>query len=99
MKHKDIRDNISPYIDYFIQDASFLKIDLITFGYTLPMKRYTKYIDSMRFYMTVRDVATFTKFTGWDPEVSVNGLYPGYESRSSLYPLTAHFTFGFQINF
>lgn len=99
MKHKDIRDNISPYIDYFISDASFLKIDLITLGYTQPMHRYTKYIDSMRLYMTVRDVATFTKFSGWDPEVSVNGLYPGYESRTALYPRTAHFTFGFQVNF
>ncbi len=99
MKHKEIRDQIDPWIDYFITDASFLKIDLISFGYTLPMKKYTKLIDSMRFYLTVRDVATFTKYPGWDPEVSVNGLYPGYESSGSLYPCTTHYTLGFQINF
>lgn len=99
MKHKEIRDQIDPWIDYFISDASFLKIDLISLGYTLPMKRYTKLIDSMRFYFTIRDLATFTKYSGWDPEVSVNGLYPGYESSGSLYPVTTHYTFGFQINF
>lgn len=100
MKHKDIRDNISPYLDYFISDASFLKIDLVTLGYTLPMKRYTKsLIDSMRFYVTIRDLATITKFSGWDPEVNVNGLYPGYEGSGALYPLTTHYTFGFQLNF
>lgn len=99
MAHKEIRDQIDPWIDYFVTDASFLKIDLISLGYTLPMKKYTKLVDSMRFYLTMRDVATFTKFTGWDPEVSVNGLYPGYESASSFYPCTTHYTLGFQINF
>ena len=88
--------------DYFLSDASFLKIDAITLGYTLNTGRWNKYLNKVRFYATARDVATFTKYKGYNPEVSINGLFPGFEyyrSTYSTYPQTIRWTFGVQLNF
>lgn len=88
--------------DYFLSDGSFLKIDAVTLGYTLNLSKWTKYLQQARVYFTVRDLARFTKYQGYNPEVSINGLEPGFEylrSTSSLYPQTIHWTVGVQLNF
>ena len=88
--------------DYFLNEASFLKIDAITLAYTLNTLKWQKYLSKARFYMTIRDVARFTKYPGYNPEVSINGLEPGFEyirSSSSMYPQTIHWTLGVQLSF
>ena len=88
--------------DYFLSDGTFLKIDAVTLGYTLNLSKWTKYIHKARVYFTARDLAMFTKYVGYNPEVSINGLEPGFEylrSTSSLYPQTIHWTVGVQLNF
>ncbi|MGN0189471.1 MAG: SusC/RagA family TonB-linked outer membrane protein [Candidatus Cryptobacteroides sp.] len=101
-KNKDIKDE-KILCDYFIEDGSFLKIDAINLGYTLPLQKYNIYLSKLRIYLTVRDVATFTKYSGMDPEVNINGLNPGFEyiknDSSSLYPRTCRFTLGVQLTF
>ena len=101
-KNKDVKDE-KILCDYFIEDGSFLKIDAISLGYTLPLQKYNIYLSKLRLYLTVRDVATFTKYSGLDPEVNINGLYPGFEyiknDSSSLYPRTCRFTLGVQLTF
>lgn len=85
--------------DYWLEDGTFLKIDAITLGYNLDMKKYQKYIDRINLYFTVRDVACFTNYTGLDPEVNINGLDPGYEWFTDIYPKTRRYTFGIQFVF
>lgn len=88
--------------DYFIDDASFLKIDAVNLGYTLNLSKRTRYIQSIKFYLTVRDLAVFTDYNGINPEVDINGLYPGFEyvnDVSSMYPQTTRFTLGVQLTF
>ena len=99
--NKNIDDN-RILTDYFLSDGSFLKIDAVTLGYTLNVAKLTKYLSKARFYFTVRDLAMFTRYQGYNPEVSINGLEPGFEylrSTSSLYPQTIHWTMGVQLNF
>lgn len=99
--NKNIDDN-RILTDYFLSDGSFLKIDAVTLGYTLNVAKWTKYLSKARFYFTVRDLAMFTRYQGYNPEVSINGLEPGFEylrSTSSLYPQTIHWTMGVQLNF
>ncbi len=99
--NKHIDDNYF-ITDYFIHDGTFFSIDAITAGYTLNLSKWQKYIKKARFYVTVRDVARFTKYKGLNPEVSINGLYPGFEtidSRATLYPQTTRWTFGIQLTF
>ena len=74
----------------------------MTLGYTLNLQKWTKYLQKARVYFTVRDLARITKYQGYNPEVSINGLEPGFEylrSTSSLYPQTIHWTMGVQLNF
>lgn len=88
--------------DYFIHKGTFLNIDAITAGYTLNLSKWQNYIKKARFYLTIRDVACFTKYPGLNPQVNINGLYPGFEQiddRTTLYPQTIRWTLGVQLTF
>lgn len=83
--------------DYWLEDGTFLKIDAITLGYNVNTK--LKYIKNLRVYGTIKDVACFTKYSGLDPEVNINGLDPGYEWFNDVYPKTRRFALGVQLTF
>ncbi|HVI45124.1 MAG TPA: SusC/RagA family TonB-linked outer membrane protein [Chitinophaga sp.] len=84
--------------DYFLEPGSFVKIDNVCVGYSLRLK--TRYLRSFRIYATARNLYTFTKFTGGDPDlIPVNGLYPGVNNSLSYYPSTTQLLFGLQVNF
>ena len=88
--------------DYFLSDASFIKIDAVSLGYTLDTSKWNKYLTRARFYVTARDLYTWTNYKGYNPEVSINGLYPGVEyvrNSSNMYPQTTRWTFGLQLTF
>ncbi|WP_295936073.1 SusC/RagA family TonB-linked outer membrane protein [uncultured Alistipes sp.] len=100
-RNKNIKDE-KILSDYWLDDGSFLKIDAINLGYTLNLRKWTRYIESAKIYLTIRDLAVFTNYTGMNPEVDINGLYPGYEyinNTSSMYPQTTRFTVGVQLTF
>jgi TonB-dependent starch-binding outer membrane protein SusC len=82
-----------------IEDGSFVRLNNVTLGYTLPAKSMTKYIKRIRFYVTGNNLAILTKYTGYDPEVSVgsSGLTPGLDY--SAYPKSRLFLFGVQATF
>ena len=84
--------------DYFLEPGSFVKIDNVSLGYTHPF--LFKYLRSLRVYVTARNLHTFTRFTGGDPElIQVNGLYPGVNNSLNYYPSTTQLLFGLQLNF
>jgi len=84
----------SPYGNdaIYMQDASFLRISDVTFGYTLPKAKTDKMgIDRMRFYLQLINPAYFTKFLGGDPE------YNGAAYQDDVPSSTV--TFGFNLGF
>ena len=88
--------------DYFLNDATFLKIDALSLGYTLNLSKYNKYIQRARFYVTARDLVTWTRYKGYNPEQNVNGVFPsdaGMRDTRSMYPQTTRWTFGAQLTF
>jgi TonB-linked SusC/RagA family outer membrane protein len=85
--------------DYFLYDGTFLKIQNFTLGYTLPMRKYTNFIESARIYLTGNNVYTFTKYPGLNPEVDITGWDGGIEKAGNIYPQTRTFTLGLQLNF
>ena len=85
--------------DYFLYDGTFLKIQNLTLGYTLPMRKYTNFVESLKIYLTGNDVYTFTGYSGLSPEVDITGWDGGIEKASSIYPQTRTFTLGIQLNF
>lgn len=85
--------------DYYLEDGTFLKIDAITLGYTLPFRKYTKYIDRLRVYGTVGNVCTLTSYSGINPEVKIDGWDRGTEKFWEMYPQVRTYTLGVQLSF
>lgn len=84
--------------DYFLESGDFVKLDNITLGYTHSFKN--KYVRQLRAYVTGRNLKTFTKFTGGDPElIQTNGLYPGVTNKLDYYPSSLQLIFGLQVTF
>ena len=74
------------YSDYWVEDASFFKIDDVNFGYTFKLGK--SWIDSIRLAASVQNVVTFTKYTGLDPEIpSIDGVDNNFIPRPRLYTL------------
>lgn len=83
-----------------MEDGSFLRINNVTIGHTLSSKQLSKLkINKLRFYVTGNNLALFTNYTGYDPEVSVanSGLTPGLDY--SAYPKSRSFIFGLNASF
>ena len=83
-----------------IEDGSFLRLNNVTIGYTLPVKVMAKLkMSKIRLYATGNNLAILTKYTGYDPEVSVrsSGLTPGLDY--SAYPKSRSFIFGLNVTF
>jgi len=86
--------------DEIIEDGSFLRINNISLGYTLPKKWLSAVkIANARIYFTAYNLYVFTKYSGYDPEVSVinNPLTPGIDA--SAYPRAKSFLAGLNLSF
>ncbi len=89
----DPNKNIRPS-DRFIEDGSYLRVKNVTLGYSFPEKIIQKAkMSSARIYVTGTNLFTFTKYTGFDPEVGVNGI------DLNTYPVTKTYSLGVNISF
>ncbi|MBO4467434.1 MAG: TonB-dependent receptor, partial [Bacteroidales bacterium] len=84
------------YSDRCLEDASYVKLDNVTFSYDVPWKN--KYVKGLRIYATGQNLLCITGYTGVDPEVRLSGLTPGIEG-TSYYPRTRMFTLGATLKF
>lgn len=63
-------NNNSRVSSFYLQSGSYLRLQNMTFGYTLPGKFLERSkIKSLRFYFSAQNLLTFTKYTGYDPEI------------------------------
>ncbi|MDR1555827.1 MAG: TonB-dependent receptor [Tannerellaceae bacterium] len=80
----------------FPSDASFTRIKDITLSYTLPAVAISKIgISGLQFYLSGRNLYTFTGWLGWDPEA--RDITRGSENWNINYPVTRSFIFGINI--
>lgn len=89
------RYGVNPQMDtHLLEDASFLRLKNLTLAYSLPAGwlKKTKVIEHARIFAQGQNLLTFTKFTGMDPESSMN-VY------QAAYPMARQFTFGAEISF
>ena len=89
-----------------IEDGSYLRLNTMTLGYTLPSaSKFAKAlsISSLRVYATVYNVFTLTKYSGLDPEVSTNNQmnknYPTPGIDYGAYPRARSFVLGLNLGF
>ena len=102
-----------PYLEYgvvnseFVEDASYLRLNTLTIGYTFPKVWTSKIgISNARVYFTAGNLFCLKKYSGLDPDINVSpnadSSYtgfptPNYDFRS--YPKTRTFTFGLNVSF
>jgi TonB-linked SusC/RagA family outer membrane protein len=95
----------SPWVhSWAIEDGSFLRLNTVSLGYSLPSKWISKvYMTKCRLYATVYNAWLFTSYSGYDPEVSTNRstgysqLTPGADY--SAFPKSRSFTVGVNVSF
>jgi len=89
------------FSDWAVEDASFLRLQSATIGYTIPDKLTKKiYMRKLRVYATGTNLFCLTKYSGYDPEVDTRRatpLTPGVDY--SAYPKSRGFVFGINITF
>jgi TonB-linked SusC/RagA family outer membrane protein len=91
--------NTLPQSTYFIESGNFLRINNLTVGYTFRQLNLTKVgISSLRCYLTGQNLFTFTKYSGFTPELAEgNPLNAGIEFNA--YPTTRTYAFGVNLTF
>ncbi len=85
------------YSDYYLENGDFVKLDNLTLGYNFNLGENSPF-SALRLFGSARNLATFTGYTGRDPEVQDTGLYPGIDDRN-FYPRTVTVTAGVNVNF
>jgi len=89
--------------DRYIEDGSYIRIKNVTLGYTFPKSLLQKVkLDNVRVYMNIQNLYTFTKYSGYDPEVGAStqdstGLTFGVDNGRYPSPMTC--SFGLNITF
>ena len=82
--------------DYFMQDASYIRLKNLTIGYTLPLK--TKAVEKVRFYFSGENLWYWSPMKEWtdvvDPEVATSSAY-----GDCSYPYSKIFSFGVNVTF
>ena len=84
----------------FIEDGSFIRLKNVTLGYSLPSKLLSRIkVSKLRLYMTANNLYCLTRYSGYDPEVSVKSspLMPGLDYGA--YPKNTAYTMGLEITF
>lgn len=85
--------------DQFVENGDYLRLKLVTFGFTLP-KDLSKNlgITKLRLYLSAQNPLTFTKYSGYDPEIGgSNVAQRGLDL--ARYPLTSLYSLGVNVSF
>lgn len=80
--------------DRFVENGSYLRLKNITLSYTFPKQWLQKaQIENVRLSLSCENVATITGYSGFDPEVGINGI------DQNRYPISRTFSLGLNFNF
>lgn len=97
-------NNNSRTSDRFLEDGSYLRVKVLSVGYTVPtgnLSRFTRgAMSSARFYVSAQNLLTFTKYSGYDPEIGSRfnaALTSGIDYGQ--FPQARTIIFGLQVGF
>ena len=93
----DDKNNNSRVSDRYVEDGSFIKVRNILLGYNFKIKPIQKLFKTVRLYAQVKNAFTFTKYTGFDPEISASQSDVGVDRGA--YPQARTYSIGLDIKF
>ena len=82
----------------YLENGSYFKLATVTLGYTFR-DCFNGWLNDIRVYVSANNVFTITGYKGRDPEICLNGLTPGHDTRNDHYPRARQILVGAQINF
>lgn len=87
--------------DRYIEDGSYIRIQNVRLGYTLPVAITRKYrIERLKLYVNAQNVYTFTEYSGYDPEIGAFNQNPLLQNVDmGRYPSPRLITFGLDVDF
>jgi len=101
VQKSDANSNYTRISDRLVEDASYIRLQNISLGYTLPKNWVRKaYLENVRIYMNIQNLHTWTKYKGLDPEVGAmygDALMTGVDY--GRYPTPRIYTFGLNVSF
>ena len=98
LEDKDVYSGAGVISSYFLEKGDYFKLENITLGYNVPL-RNRKILDTLRFYISAKNIFTLTGYTGTDPSaVTSTGITPGVDVTSA-YPQATQLTLGVTIKF
>lgn len=94
-------NNNKQYSTLYLEDGSFARLKYLTVGYTFDKKITGEKISKLRMYLTMQNLITLTKYTGYDPEVGAEGSFGNniYGVDKGTYPIAQAFIYGINFNF
>lgn len=99
--HRAFEDPSFTHSDYYVEDASYLRLQNITLGYSLPETLTSRLrTGQIRFYISAQNPIIWTRYSGFDPDVSRNEqstISQGIDN--SVYPIAKTYQFGLNVNF
>jgi TonB-dependent starch-binding outer membrane protein SusC len=97
----DPNKNFSRSSDFYVEDGSYFKIKTLQLGYTLPLSILEKIgLTKVRVYVSGNNLATLTKYTGFDPEIGNSPSSPNsFGVDRGFYPQARSFMFGLSAGF
>ncbi|MDJ1499192.1 TonB-dependent receptor [Xanthocytophaga agilis] len=94
-------NNNNRFSNRFVEDGTYVRLKNLTLGYTLPASLLSKAkISNLRVYVTGLNLLTFTKYRGYDPEVSADPFSSTSFGRDfGVYPQARTYTIGLNLQF
>jgi len=93
-----LRDRTDNRLSRYVEDASYIRLKNITLAYSLPKTLTGSRISKLRFYVSAANLATITRYTGYDPETS---SFNNNDARAGVdfsnYPTARTYTFGIDL--
>lgn len=99
---KITRDQTMNFSDRLVENGSYLRLKNIELAYNFPVNKWKQnWLNKLRIYISAQNLLTFTKYSGWDPEVNsqggANSIAQGIDHFA--YPTAKSYTFGINIGF
>ena len=96
--YADVKSGGSIISSYFLENGNYFKLDNVTLGYSFT-PRNRKLLESVRVYLSAKNLFTLTAYEGNDPSVvQSNGITPGVDTNSA-YPQATNVTLGVTVRF
>lgn len=98
LKDRDVHTGGGVISSYFLENGDYFKLENVTLGYTVPL-RDRRLVDSLRIYLSAKNLFTLTKYSGNDPSiVTSTGITPGVDVTSA-YPSATQLALGVTLRF